>query len=85
VVDISSAVLRGAAPIGDSVVALRAIAADAEHRHWLAWSLEAKPAAWKLLSSAGDRLAAAQIRQEIEDLARRHGFQRILTRLNAPA
>ncbi len=83
-VDISTAVLHGA-PVADSVVALRAIAADAEHRHWLVWSLEAKLAAWQLLSSAGDRVAAAKLRQDMEELARRCGFRRILARLNVPA
>lgn len=56
---------------------LLALAADAEHRHWLGWSLEAKLAAWKLLR---DRHAdgAPAVRRDIENTARRHGFGRIL-------
>ncbi|HUO18940.1 MAG TPA: hypothetical protein VMU44_04150, partial [Steroidobacteraceae bacterium] len=56
---------------------LLALAADAEHRHWLGWSLEAKLAAWELLRARHADNAPA-LRREIENTARRHGFGRIL-------
>jgi DNA-binding winged helix-turn-helix (wHTH) protein/tetratricopeptide (TPR) repeat protein len=56
---------------------LLALAADAEHRHWLGWSLEAKLAAWELLH-ARHADGAPALRRDIENTARRHGFGRIL-------
>ncbi len=73
-----------AARIGDAVHAdpksterLLALAADAEHRHWLGWSLEAKLAAWEQLRARRADGAAA-LRRDIDNTARRHGFGRIL-------
>jgi DNA-binding winged helix-turn-helix (wHTH) protein/tetratricopeptide (TPR) repeat protein len=56
---------------------LLALAADAEHRRWLGWSLEAKLAAWELLR-ARQADGAPALRREIENTARHHGFGRIL-------
>jgi len=56
---------------------LLALAADAERRHWLGWSLEAKLAAWELLR-AQHADGAQPLRRDIESTARRHGFGRIL-------
>jgi DNA-binding winged helix-turn-helix (wHTH) protein/tetratricopeptide (TPR) repeat protein len=61
---------------------LLALAADAERRHFLAWSLEAKLAAWELLhASSTDRAAAQALRAQIEKSAHEHGFGRVLTKL----
>ncbi|HEY2678671.1 MAG TPA: winged helix-turn-helix domain-containing protein [Steroidobacteraceae bacterium] len=62
---------------------LIALAADAERRHWIGWSLEAKLAAWELLRARDPRSAGA-LRGEIEATARKHGFERILNLLNVP-
>ena len=59
---------------------LLALAADAEHRHWLGWSLEAKLAAWELLRAERGN-GASGLRRDIEITARRHGFGRILNLL----
>ncbi|HEV2285993.1 MAG TPA: tetratricopeptide repeat protein, partial [Steroidobacteraceae bacterium] len=56
---------------------LLALAADAERRHWLGWSLEAKLAAWELLRAQRADSAPA-LRREIESTARHYGFGRIL-------
>ncbi len=64
---------------GAAVEKLLALAADAERRHWVGWSLEAKLAAWELLHARGaDSAAASALRLEIETIARQHGFGRIL-------
>lgn len=64
---------------GAAVEKLMSLAADAERRHWLGWSLEAKLAAWELLHAqdAGSATAKA-LRAEVETSARQHGFGRIL-------
>ncbi len=59
---------------------LLALAADAEQRHWLGWSLEAKLAAWELLRAERGN-GASGLRRDIENTARRHGFGRILNLL----
>ena len=80
-VDIVLARLGDAArPDPESADRLLALAADAERRHWLGWSLEAKLAAWELLR-ARNADGARALRRDIEDTARRHGFGRILTLL----
>ena len=56
---------------------LLALAADAERRHWLGWSLEAKLTAWQLLRARHAEGAPA-LRRDIENAAQRHGFGRIL-------
>jgi DNA-binding winged helix-turn-helix (wHTH) protein/TolB-like protein/Tfp pilus assembly protein PilF len=80
VVDIALARLAGETrKDGAAAQKLLALAADAEQRHWLGWSLEAKLAAWELLHArATDSTAASALRLETEATARRHGFGRIL-------
>ncbi len=77
-VDIAMARIGGAAGTDPkSTQRLLTLAADAEHRHWLGWSLEAKLAAWQLLH-ARHADGALLLRRDIENTARRHGFGRIL-------
>ncbi len=81
VVDIALARLEDAADKnGNAPQQLLALAADAERRHWLDWSLEAKLAAWELLRTRGATGADA-LRRQIETTARLHGYGRILRRL----
>ena len=81
-VDIVSAQLGFAAePKGDAIARLNAIAADAESRHWLGWSLEAKLGAWQLAHAAGDKDLALHLRAELERAAKEHGMGRILARI----
>jgi DNA-binding winged helix-turn-helix (wHTH) protein/tetratricopeptide (TPR) repeat protein len=80
--DIVMAQLDGAAH-GDAPAHLRALALDAEHRHFLSWSLEAKLAEWRVIVARGGS-RAPELRAEIEREARGHGFNRILTLLDAP-
>jgi len=64
----------------NAVGRLLALAADAERRHFIGWSLEAKLAAWEIQSrQLGD--GSSSLRNELSDTARRHGFGRILRRL----
>ena len=80
-VDISLAILRArGGGASEAVSDLRALAADAEHRHWLAWSLEADLAAVEALQLRHDP-AAATLRAELVSTAREHGFGWVLTRL----
>ena len=74
---------HGARARAQAVAALRRLAADAERRHWLAWSLEAKLAAWRLLVGHGDHRAAAPLGADIEQTARTHHFGRVLSLLRA--
>jgi len=85
VVDIALARLDGAArPGGDAAERLLALAADAEQRRWLGWSLEAKLAAFELMNVAGTGAAAA-LHADIETTAKAHGFGRILELLQRSA
>lgn len=85
VVDIALARLDGAArPGGDAAERLLALAADAEQRRWLGWSLEAKLAAFELLNASGTG-AAATLRADIETTAKSHGYGRILDLLQRSA
>jgi hypothetical protein len=59
---------------------LLALAADAEHRRFIGWALEARVAAWQLLHER-QAAAARALREDIEKSARQHGFGRILTLL----
>jgi hypothetical protein len=59
---------------------LRALAADAERRHWLGWSLEAELAMVEALQLQHDP-GAATLRAEVVSTARGHGFGWVLTRL----
>jgi tetratricopeptide (TPR) repeat protein len=63
---------------------LRELALDAERRHFVAWSLEAKLAEWRLLSAQGSA-AAAKARTALEAEARKRGFNRILALMNTAA
>jgi hypothetical protein len=62
---------------------LLAIAADAERRRWVGWSLEAKLSALSLMqapdSGAHDSTAAGALKQDIETTARLHGFGRVIS------
>ena len=82
VVDIALAALgsrsRGHA---DAIAALEELAADAERRRWLGWSLESSLVAWRLARDSHDAPHAARLRQRIESEARMHGFGRILALL----
>ena len=80
VVDISLAQLP-TADSADAVQQLLALAADAERRRWLAWSLEAKLAAWELLRTRRNDPAAG-LQRDIEASARKYGFGRIVNRLH---
>jgi DNA-binding winged helix-turn-helix (wHTH) protein/tetratricopeptide (TPR) repeat protein len=61
-----------------SISQLREIAADAGRRHWLAWSLEAKLAAWRLARIQGDAALSATLGNDLRNEARAHGFGRIV-------
>jgi tetratricopeptide (TPR) repeat protein len=65
----------------DTVERLTALATDAEQRHWLTWSLEAKLAAWEYAVAHDDRAGAARLRAQLESSASAHGMGRILARL----
>lgn len=68
---------------GSSAERLLALAADADRRHWTAWALEAKLAAWQLLRARHGRGSQALYR-DIDETARRKGFGRILRLLKQP-
>lgn len=68
----------------DAIAQLNALAADAAHRHWLRWSLEAQLAAWQLAQANGDERAAMRLRAALERSARVQGMGRILARLERP-
>ena len=80
-VDLALARLADGDNTGESTASrLLALATDAEQRHWLSWALEARLAAWQLLSARGD-VRAQNLRHQIETTAREHGFLRILRQL----
>jgi len=66
-----------------AVAALMEMAADAERRRFLCWSLEAKLAAWQLLQAQGQPARAAALGRELEGQAREHGYGRILHLMHA--
>jgi DNA-binding winged helix-turn-helix (wHTH) protein/tetratricopeptide (TPR) repeat protein len=81
VVDITLARLRDrAAGAGARADTLLAVAKDAERRRFVGWSLEAKLAAFELLTEQQAQTALS-LRRDIETNARSHGFGRILRRL----
>jgi hypothetical protein len=82
VVDIALAQI-GARTDAMNVENLLALAADAERRQFVAWALEARLAAWRLLQTQAAG-APGPLRGEIERTARRHGFGRILRLLQQP-
>jgi tetratricopeptide (TPR) repeat protein len=82
IVDIASAQIGFATDAHNDVIArLNDMAADALGRHWLAWALEAKLAAWRLAERSGEKDVAAKLRSELEQSARKHGMGRILNRI----
>ncbi len=81
-VDIALAQFDGAAH-GDAAAHLHALALDAERRHFMSWSLEAKLAQWRVLTAHGSP-EALPLRAELEREARSHGFNRILALLVTP-
>jgi DNA-binding winged helix-turn-helix (wHTH) protein/tetratricopeptide (TPR) repeat protein/TolB-like protein len=82
VVDIALATLgSGSRSYTEAIAALEELAADAERRHWIGWSLESSLAAWRLARNSHDAPRAARLRERIESEAREHGFGRILTLL----
>ena len=83
-VEIALARLDGAEQRSTAVDRLRKLAADAERRHWISWSLESKLAEWQILTGLGNRAEAAEIRVDLEKTARALGFKRILSLLNSP-
>jgi ATP/maltotriose-dependent transcriptional regulator MalT len=82
VVDIALARLGDPTHVDGTAAAdkLLALSADAERRQFLGWALEAKLAAWEVLQ-ARSASAAEPLRSEIERIARKNGFGRILYRL----
>jgi tetratricopeptide (TPR) repeat protein len=84
-VDIALAQLAvGSEERSAALARLRELAIDAQRRHFLTWSLEAKLAEWQMLRSQGDTAAAAKLRTDLEVEARKHGFRRIIALLDAP-
>jgi len=84
-VDIALAQLAaGSAERSAAIKRLRELALDAQGRHFLNWSLEAKLAEWQMLRSQGDAAAAGKLRTELEMEARKHGYRRIIALLDAP-
>jgi DNA-binding winged helix-turn-helix (wHTH) protein/tetratricopeptide (TPR) repeat protein/TolB-like protein len=79
-VDVALAALRARAGDQAAIGDLRALAKDAEARHWLGWSLESRLAAYEVLAAHHDP-AAAPLRAEIASTAREHGFGWVLARL----
>jgi tetratricopeptide (TPR) repeat protein len=79
-VDIAMAQLAAGTP-RDAIARLTALSADAQRRHWLGWSLEAKLAAWQLAEAHGDLSAARRLKQELRNAASAHDMGRILARL----
>jgi serine/threonine protein kinase/tetratricopeptide (TPR) repeat protein len=82
IVDIVSAQLGFAeGRHSDAIAKLNAIAVDAEHRHWLRWSLEAQLAAWHLAQANRDQTSAVRLRTDLEKAARDHNMGRIHARI----
>jgi tetratricopeptide (TPR) repeat protein len=81
-VDIALLALQGTQPTDAAaqVGKLLELADDAARRHFLSWSLEAKLMALDLLSAQHLPTATA-LRSDIDTIARRHGFGRVLHRL----
>jgi len=63
-----------------ALVSLRELAADAQKRRWLEWSLDARLSALNVLARAGDPLAST-MRNELESDARKNGFGWVVMRL----
>lgn len=82
-VDIAVAQLAANTP-RDAIARLTALSADAERRHWLGWSLEAKLAAWQLAAAHSERTVAERLKAELRKEASAHDMGRILARLQQP-
>lgn len=81
-VDMALARLSGATGQREAAVTeLRALARDADTRHWVDLALDARMAAWQLLKQAGDPAADA-LHDKIEATSRVHGFKWVLARLD---
>jgi tetratricopeptide (TPR) repeat protein len=65
----------------DAIAKLNSIAADAAHRHWLRWSMEAQFAAWRMAAINGDRTSAQRLRKKLQESAQQHDMGRILARI----
>jgi DNA-binding winged helix-turn-helix (wHTH) protein/tetratricopeptide (TPR) repeat protein len=81
-VDIALAQLESTRP-GKQVHKLLELASDAAQRHFVAWALEARLAAWEMLHGQGNTAAAETLRARLDLEARRTGFGRIVNRLHA--
>lgn len=79
-VDFALAVLRARAGDAGAIADLRALADDADRRHWLGWSLESRLAAFDALRQRHDPAAVA-LGADIASTARAHGFGWVLARL----
>lgn|GEM_PF-1044983 len=81
-VDIALAQLRTTRGTpADGIARLRALAADAQRRGWLAWSLEAQLALVQGLVACGDVRDADALRASLDASAKAHGFLWIQARL----
>ncbi len=63
-----------------ALASLRELAADAQERQWVEWSLDARLSAVNVLGKADDS-AAAKMRGELETDARKYGFGWVVMRL----
>ncbi|MEO5558640.1 MAG: hypothetical protein ABIO49_02720 [Dokdonella sp.] len=82
-VDIALARLHSnAGPIDTALTTLRDLAADAEKRHWITWSLESRLALWQLLEEKHDP-SAPSVLNALKAEAKAHGFKRILQLIDA--
>ena len=79
-VDFALAVLRARDGDASAIADLRAMADDADHRHWLGWSLESRLAAFEALRQRHDPAADA-LGAEVASSAQAHGFGWVLARL----
>lgn len=81
-VDLALAELRAAhGEVQQALADLDALAADAERRHWVGWTLECRLAAVRVAEAAHDAGAASR-RQRLEEQAGRLGFGWVLARLH---
>ncbi|HET8940522.1 MAG TPA: protein kinase [Rudaea sp.] len=81
-IDLTLARVSGASgKSAEAIAQLRALAADAQKRQWIADALEAKLAAVRLLAQNHDP-AADSLRLDLRNMARHYGFGWVLTRLS---
>ncbi len=69
-------VAEGSRPDNTALIKLLALATDSERRHFIAWTLEAKLAAWRLMRAKGLGGSDA-LHTDIEKMSRQYGFARI--------